>query len=251
MTALTKIGSYGGSPTGGATITKVAGLAAGDIQVIEFSADSPGATINITGGATWNRIGGAAQSITNGDGQTVTAFYQIAGASEPASYTVTNSNGAALSYSGVVLRGTGTLSLDGTPVVVSANGGTAPTSPIAVTATTLTTSGPDVTLVFMGSVDFSATTTMTWSTPTGFTLADSQVPAQFSNSICAYANQAAAGPTGSVTSTATMGTAIGNFAAYLVAVKDSANAGGGGGSSSVNLERGNGRGMLRGMRRAA
>jgi hypothetical protein len=204
------------------SVSKPTGLTAGDVQYFRIDVDGSGATIGTpSGGATWTQVG-TTQSVTNGDGQTVALFRQIAGSSEPASYTVSvptgNWVGNIVAYSGA----DGTTPQD-TFSVNNPNSASPPASAITLTGTGITTANANETVLFFGGVDWDSSSAMTWTAPSGFTSRSAVNPAgNFCNSLIAEKIFTSAGATGNITATGTLAGAHGNFVAFVVALKDAA-----------------------------
>ena len=216
------------------TVSKPTGLAQNDLQLAFINADSGGATVSISGGATWTRIGSNLFNF-NGDGQAVGLFWQIAGAAEPSTYTVTNN---ASSYTAVVLvaySGADTASPIAAEGVTNPNLASPPSSPVSMATTAITTTAANQTVCWFGCVDWSIGGAPAFTDPSSTTRRVAETPGTlFANGICCDFVQVSQGSTGTITGTGTLATAVGNFVGWLVAIKDAAGGGGGGGTTALN-----------------
>jgi hypothetical protein len=194
------------------TVTAPAGEASGDTLVAVVTQDGTGATLGCPTGWTLQHT----DNITHGDQQTVALCTKIAAGSDSFVFTGSTGNNIAAcvaAYSGGNLT---------TPIeTFSSNDpdtGTAPTSPVTVTGTGITTSNTDV-IVWLASVDTNGLDGV-YTAPSGMTLRTSTPNSDSFNS-CGLADlsQSSSGATGNEAGTWTLTGAQGNYVAYVVAIK--------------------------------
>lgn len=157
---------------------------------------------------------------TTGGQLTISLYYKIADGTETSPIT-SDYGGNTSGWAMVAQRWSGVNAT--TPIdasLVSVNN-TASSSPVSVTAASITTTAANDLVMFVGCTgDYSALGSLLYTTPSGFS--NAVEPAQASNGsiIVASKTQATAGATGAVTSTATFtsGTSQG-FGAALIALK--------------------------------
>lgn len=210
-----------------ATYNKPSGTVQGDLQLMFVVIDGTGDPLNIpTGGATWSLVD--RQNISNGDTDTIAIFAQIAGASEPSTYSqVTAHAGSSVcalivSYSGVDTTGGTGLSCIAASGFTNPNLVTAPSSPVLMAATAITTTAVNQTVVWLGAVDWNSGTAAAFTDPSSTTRRAVNTPASFVNGLITDFVQASVGTTGTITGTGTLTGQLGNYYAALIALKNSA-----------------------------
>ena len=222
-------GSSAGNASGTSlTINPPTGLAAGHVQVLTVylehgQTSSP--AVSVSGGATWTQVH---ETLQNGASQQARwfsqwTFIQVAGSSEPASYSVTWVGSASIWRAGAILAFSGvdnTSPQDAT--ATEQKSATSSTSAVAPGLTTVTAAA----WVVYAEADFAGTTV---TAPTGFT--EPATHGDFANTHVSYKEFAAAGATGDQTGTL----ASTSFnTAQLVALRP---AGGGGGAGPTLFAR--------------
>lgn len=202
------------------TITKPAGVVQNDVQIAILASDG-GTPSTISGGATWTQIG-TTQQISNGDTQNLAVYRQVAGAAEPASYTISGTTDFSViiaAYIGVDTT---------TPIAAfgftNPNSASPPSSPVSMATTAISTTAVNQTVVWAGTVDWNSTSVAAFTDPSSTNRRAAVTPALFSNAILCDFVQAASGTTGTITGVGTLSGGIGNFAAVLIALKDAASA---------------------------
>jgi hypothetical protein len=178
-----------------------------------------------TGGATWFAAG-PYQSITNGDTASFRLFVQVAGASEPSTYSLTTSHSTAtaigiVAYSGADVSG-GALAALAAQLATNPNSASPPTSPVSIAASAITTTAANQTVVWFGMVDWNSASAAAFTDPAGTTRRAVSTPAGFDNLLIVDFVQAAAGSTGTITGTGTLAAAAGNFGAWMAAINSAA-----------------------------
>ena len=201
------------------SITKPTSLAENDVQLAFITADGTAANLSISGGATWTQIG-TTQTVSNGDTARVALYRQVAGASEPASYTVSNSSSTPCSCVLVAYSGVDTTSPIAAQLATNPNSVSPPASPVSIAANAITTTAANQTVVWFGFVDWNTSTAAAFTDPSSTTRRAVQTPAQFSCALAVDFVQTSAGTTGTITGTGTLSAAAGNFVAWLVALAD-------------------------------
>jgi hypothetical protein len=221
--AAAKTDSAGGSSF---SVSKPTGVVANDVQYLWASCDGSGHALTASGGATWNAVT-AALSITNGDTSSARLLRQVAGGSEPASYTVSVPGGSQAtaiisSWSGV---DTTTPEAAG-PTTNNPNSASPPASPVSMTNAGVTTTATNQTVLWFGHVDWNSSSAAAFTAPSGFGVQtnSSSTPAQFSNGIIADNVFASAGATGAINGTGTLSGQSGNFITITLALKDAGGA---------------------------
>lgn len=209
---------------------KPSGTVQGDFQLAFMAADATGSNLSISGGATWAQVG-SYQNITNGDTCSFSLYAQIAGAAEPANYTVTKDGGGTqnsvcliLSYSGVDVSGTIANAI-AAQLATNPNSVSPPSSPVSIDASAITTTDDNQTVVWFGLVDWNVGTTAAFTDPSSTTRRAVQTPNDFSNALAVDFVKASAGSTGTVSGTGTKAGQSGNFGAWLIALKNAASTG--------------------------
>ena len=210
-----------------ATYNRPSGTVQGDLQLMFVAIDGTGNQLAVpTGGATWSLVD--RQNISNGDTQTVAVFAQIAGASEPSTYSeVTDAAGnpvcaLIVAYSGVDTSGGTGLSCIAASLFTNPNSVGVPTSPVSMAAGPITTTAVNQTVVWLGCVDWNSATAAAFSDPSSTTRRAVNTPASFVNGLITDFVQASAGSTGTITGTGTLAGQAGNYYAALIALKNSA-----------------------------
>ena len=95
MSAFRSAASVSGTVVTGTpiSVTKPAGVVSGDVQLVFTVINLNGTTQAISGGAAWTRIG-TSQTVNQGDKEQFDCWYQVAGGSEPSSYSVSSTAAA-------------------------------------------------------------------------------------------------------------------------------------------------------------
>ena len=219
--------SQGSISAPGATfsVDRPSGTVSGDFQLLLLTCDNNARSHTVSGGGVWTLLG--TKQVVNAagaDGCVVEVFKQVAGASEPLTYTVTEdtSQGSGttayciLSYSGVDTT---------TPIdvwsVVNANSTTIPASPVTMTATAVVTTVANTMLVYLSAWDASNSGAIgSYTSPSGYTGRVSEsVASNFSNAFADDKGLATAGGSGTPGGVVTQSATSGNFITYLVALK--------------------------------
>ena len=201
------------------TVNKPPLLAQNDVQFAWITSDNSGATLGISGGATWAQVGSSLNT-TNGDRQTTVLFVQVAGASEPATYAVTNSLGNYTTVTVVAYAGVDTTTPIAAQLATNPDSASPPSSPVAIDASAITTTAPDQKVLFFGSVDFSTAGAATFTDPAGTTRRSALTPADFGNALVCDFTKVSAGSTGTISGSASI--AVGNPISWLVALTKTA-----------------------------
>lgn len=206
--------------------TLPSGISAGSVLKGLITQDGSGKTFSLPGGWTVDRT----DSITHGDTQTVARFTRVCDGTEGPTVTVSSSASGDMA---VIIGGWDGVDNTTTERAASANNpnsSSVPTSPVTLTATTVTAVAGDQ-LVFMGAVDSNGGGG-SYSGPTGYTTV-SLTSGFFSTAVMGD-EAAAGGATGSVTSVWTSSGAQGNFVAYLIALQPAGSGGGAALASTPN-----------------
>lgn len=204
--------------------TKPAGTVSGDLQLMFCVVDGTGETGGVpTGGATWVAID-VWQNISNGDTASFRLYAQVAGGSEPASYSLTTSHSndsviLILAYSGVDTSGGAAAAL-AAQLATDPNSASPPASPVSIAANAITTTAANQTVVWFGTVDWNSASASAFTDPASTTRRAVKTSQPFSNALGVDFVQAGAGSTGTITGTGTLAAASGNFGAWMVALKD-------------------------------
>jgi hypothetical protein len=196
------------------TATQPAGTIAGDVVIGLFSADnSLGQNIAFPPG--WTQV--RSDAITNGDNQVISWGWIVSTGSE--SYAFTNSTGGSdnavllASYSG----DSGT-PIDITPSFNNPDLVTPPGSPVVCTGLSITPVDNGCDIVMLAGVDTNSGAASTFSASGSLNLRASTGTDLATGAIADF-NQATAGATGNQTITWTSAGSVGNFVAYLIALK--------------------------------
>lgn len=198
------------------TLAAPSGIASGDIVAAILSADGTGLTLGISGGSAWSQPV-TTQNVTNGDTQTVAVFWKVAGASEPANYTVSNSGASGMSVSVAAWSGgSGVLDFS---TIINPNSVTPPGSPVSMPATGGNTTAANNLNVYLGTVDWNSSNAAAFTGPSGYTDRAVHTPAAFANTYIGEQVQASVGATGSPAATGTLAGASGNYVAALLSFK--------------------------------
>jgi hypothetical protein len=201
------------------TVAKPAGLQEGDVQLAFIATDGDVVTSVISGGATWTLVDRL--FVTNGDANTFALFWQVAGASEPATYDVStgfnwDTSVLILAYSGV-----DNTTPIATQLATNPDSGSPPSSPVSIAANAITTTADNQMVVWFGGVDWNSSSAADFTDPASTTRRAIENGAGWSNALAVDFVQASAGSTGTVTGTGTLAAASGNFLAWMVALEDS------------------------------
>ncbi|MGK2898599.1 MAG: hypothetical protein ACSLE9_07910 [Burkholderiaceae bacterium] len=199
-------------------ITKPSGVADGDVLVACVSIRAANTSAWSAPDGTWTSLG----EISDGDEVTSEVFWKpiTNAAGEAASYTFTY--GAGGKTSGGIIRVSGADTAAPVDGAIGTGAGEASTTN-TITASEVTTSGPDRLLLFFGATRFN---TATWTMPTGFdtewwdVASTGGAASSNSTSMAATDTQASAG--GSGTKTATYSGANDAWTAILIAIKEPA-----------------------------
>jgi hypothetical protein len=204
------------------SLAKPSGVVSGDVQWVLISEDGNPGTPTISGGATWTALG-TLQNVTNGDLQCFILYRQIAGGAEPANYTISAPSGNATSVVCVAYAGVDNATPEAaTTTVNNPNSASPPSSPVTITGNSITTTAANQTVLMLYGVDWNSGSAAAFTAPSGFTARATETPAQFSNGQIADKVFTSAGATGSITATGTLAGQVGNFVAFVVAIKDAA-----------------------------
>lgn len=199
----------------------------GDLQLMFIVIDGTGDTGGPpTGGGTWVQVG-SFQNVVNGDTATFSLWAQVAGASEPSTYSFSpsashNASNIAIgiaAYYGVDVSG-GALAALSAQLATNPNLASPPTSPVSIAASAITTTAANQTVVWFGMVDWNSATAAAFTDPASTTRRAIANGAGFSNLLITDFVQGSAGSTGTITGTGTLAAATGNFGAWMVALKD-------------------------------
>jgi len=204
------------------SVTKPTGVVQDDVQLLYAFCDQSGVTLGVTGGAAWTQVG-STQNVTNGDTATCVVFRQVAGASEPASYSVSNSASSATSVIIVAYSGCDTSTPIAAQLATNPNSASPPASPVSIAANAITTTASSQTVVFFAGVDWNSSTAAAFTDPASTTRRAVETPAQFSSGLACDFVQVSAGTTGTITGTGTLAAASGNYVAWLIALDDATN----------------------------
>jgi len=140
------VASNAGNSLQSITINKPAGTAQGDALVAIISHQS-GSNRSMTAPAGWTAIAGT--DVYEGTNAHIHAWYRVAGASEPASYTFTITGGDGRDTAGGIIAISG--ANQATPINASAGQSNGSTSSTSVPAPSITTTMPDTLLIYAGS----------------------------------------------------------------------------------------------------
>ena len=147
------------------SINKPAGVVSGDVQYALMVVNGSSATITISGGATWSLLG--TLTITNGQTGKYKLYRQVAGSSEPSTYTVAASDqwsGQVRAYSGV-----NSSTPEATAVVTDQTDHSPDPSPVTLTTSGITTTATNQTVIKLGSVCWNGDSSgASWTDPAGF-----------------------------------------------------------------------------------
>lgn len=209
------------------TVGKPAGTVSGDYvgfqTVVDTSTTSASAP---TGGSSWGTaLGGGTQFVTNGDGQASTIFHKIAGASEPASYTINPGTGSPQTAVCTAYSGVDAAITDATPVINNPNSVSVPSSPVTITWNSITTVTANAMVLLFATTDWNSGTACTYTDPASTNRRVAETPANFTNGYLADFTQVSAGATGSKTGSSTRSGNVGNSISYTIALKPDAGSG--------------------------
>jgi len=153
-TVRSKASSSAPYPSTSLAISKPAGTLAGDLLLATISHQG-GSQRNITPPAGWTNIPSA--DVSQGSNARIHAWYKVAGASEPASYTFTLTGGGGMSIAGGVMAIQGADSAN--PINAAGGQSTGSTNVTQLTAPSITTTKPNTALIYSGAVNTPATFT--------------------------------------------------------------------------------------------
>jgi hypothetical protein len=202
------------------SVTKPSGLTSGDVQYAFVHCDNTSVG-SISGGATWTQIG-SEQAMASGDGARFSLWRQVAGGSEPASYTVSNSGANGSSAVIVAYSGVNTSTPEAAQLATNGNSGSPPSSPVSIAINAITTTANNQVVVWFGLVDWNSGSAATFTDPASTTRRAVETPAQFSNALAVDFTKATAGSTGTISGTGTLAAATGNYGGWMIALLDSA-----------------------------
>lgn len=221
---------------GGITVNKPTGTAEDDILLLIVGVDANDDSATMTWPSGFTEIIARAEA-TAGEGKFWVAWKK-AGSSEPSTYTATCSvTGAHRAAIIAAVSGCNTT----TPIDTSGSNtnSASSSSPKSITANAVTAS-MNGTLVFFAGNDFgSSQSSASWAPPSGMTEIADLFTGTWLTLTAAYKDGVSAGSTGSITGTATRGSAVtddGPVAGLIVLKSGGVGGGGGGGGGSGDYE---------------